>query len=111
MMVLQAIMDGLSVTARAAMMAVADRVGVVAVDLLDVPAGGAEALDLVVGDREAGRAVDRDRIVVPEGDQPAELVVAGHRDRFLADALHQAAVAHEDVGVMVARGRRRTWRS
>jgi hypothetical protein len=38
---------------------VADRVGVVAVDLLDVPAGGAKALDLVVGDREAGRAVDQ----------------------------------------------------
>ena len=28
--------------------------------------------------------------------------MAGHRDRFLADALHQAAVAHEDVGPMVA---------
>ena len=53
---------------------VADRIGVVAVDLLDVPAGGAEALDLDVGDRKAGGAVDRDRIVVPERDQMAELV-------------------------------------
>ena len=79
----------------------ADRVRVVAVDLEHVPAGGAEAPDLVVGDREAGRAVDRDRVVVPEGDEPAELEVAGERDRLLADALHQAAVAQEDVGVMV----------
>src|SRR5580700_3088386 len=61
---------------------VANRVGVVAVDLLDVPAAGAEAFDLAVGHREACRSVDRDRIVVPEGDQVAELVVASHRDRF-----------------------------
>ena len=32
----------------------------------------------------------------------AELVVARHGDRFLADALHQAAIAHEDVGPMLA---------
>ena len=53
---------------------VADRVGVVAVDLLDVPAGGAEALDLVVGYREASVAPSMVmRVVVPERDQLAEL--------------------------------------
>src|SRR5580692_2591933 len=81
---------------------VADRVGVVAVNLLDVPAGGAKALKLGIGYRKAGRAIDRDRIVVPEGDQVAELVVARHGDSFLADTLHQAAIAHKDVGPMLA---------
>jgi hypothetical protein len=42
------------------------RVGVVAVDLLDMPARGAKALELVVGNRETGRAVDRDRVVIPK---------------------------------------------
>ena len=41
-----------------------DRGGVVAVDALGVPAMRAKAHDLVVGDREAGRPVDRDRVVV-----------------------------------------------
>ena len=49
-----------------------DRVGVVAVDALGVPAMRAKAHDLVVGDREAGRPVDRDRVVVVEHDQFVE---------------------------------------
>jgi hypothetical protein len=55
---------------------ITDRVGIVTVDLLDVPAGGTKALKLVIGHREAGRAVDRDRVVVPEGDEVAEFIVA-----------------------------------
>ena len=55
----------------------------------------------MVGDGQAGGAVDRDRVVVPEGDQLAELEVACQRDRLLADALHQAAIAHEDIGIVV----------
>jgi hypothetical protein len=47
------------------------------------------------------RAVDGDRIVVPEDDQLVELEVAGERDRFLADAFHQAAVAGEHIGVVI----------
>ncbi len=47
------------------------------------------------------RAIDRDGIVVPEGDQSPELEVAGERDRLLADALHEATVTHEDVGEVV----------
>ena len=68
------------------------------------PAGGLEALDLVVGDRERGRPVDRDRVVVEQHDQLVELEVAGQRDRLLADALHQAAVAGEHVGEVVDDG-------
>ena len=60
-----------------------------------------EALDLVVGDGQAGRAVDRNLIVVEQHDQAAELEMAGERDRFVADALHQAAVARHAIGVVV----------
>ena len=52
-----------------------------------------EALDLVVGHGQRGRPVDGDRVVVEQHDQLVELEVAGERDRLLADALHQAAVA------------------
>ena len=79
----------------------ADRVRVVTVDLKHVPAGGTEPLDLVVRHGEAGRPVDRDRIIVPERDQPPQLQVARQRDRLLADALHQAAIAQKDVGIVV----------
>src|SRR5262249_35654427 len=62
-----------------------DGLRVVAVDADRVPARGLEAGDLVVGDGEARRPVDRDRIVVPEHDEAAELQVAGERDRLVAD--------------------------
>jgi len=43
---------------------VANRIGIVAVDLLDVPARRAKTREFVVGDRKAGRTVDRDRVVI-----------------------------------------------
>jgi len=80
---------------------VADLVGVVPVDLLHVPAAGTEAGGLVVRHGQRGRAVDGDGVVVEEQDQLAELEVPGERDGLMADALHQAAVAGEHVGVVV----------
>ncbi len=56
-----------------------DRVVVHAVDPLRRPAMRPEPLELVVGDREAGRPVDRDRIVVPQHDQLVELEMPGER--------------------------------
>jgi len=41
------------------------------------------------------------QVVVPEGDQAPKLEVARKRDRLPADTLHEAAVAHEDVGEVV----------
>ena len=74
---------------------------IVAVDAGGMPVRGPEALDLVVGDGEAGRAVDRDLIVVEQHDEAAELEMAGQRNRLVADALHQAAVARHAIGVVV----------
>ena len=58
-------------------------------------------------------AVDGDVVVVPDDDQLVELEVAGQRDRFLADAFHQAAVAGQHTGVVVdevvAELRRSAW--
>ena len=75
--------------------------GIVAVDALRMPAGGIEARSRVVGEREAGGAVDGDVVGIVEHDQPVQLKVTGERDRLLADALHQAAVAAGDVGVVI----------
>ncbi len=68
-----------------------------AVDSLHVPAGRSEALLMVLGGAERGRAVDRDAVVVEQHDQAAEAEMAGQRGRFLADPFHQAAVAHDDI--------------
>ena len=56
-------------------------------------------------------AVDRDPVVVEDADQPAEAEVAGQRGRLVADALHEAAVAGDDVGVVVDERRRRSARA
>jgi hypothetical protein len=64
------------------------------------PAGGRRSACLVV-DTDRSVAVDRDAVVVPQHDQPAELQVPGQRDRLVADAFHQAAVAGDDIGAVV----------
>ena len=79
-----------------------DRVDVVAVDVGDhVPAVGLEAPGRVVDEPGRDRAVDRDAVVVVERDQLVQLPGAGERAGLVADAFHQAAVADEDVGVVV----------
>ena len=70
------------------------------------PARGLEALELVGAGGLRGRAVDRDPVVVPHHDQLRELEMAGQIDRLVADALHQAAVAGDDVSVMIDESRR-----
>jgi len=70
----------------------------------DVPAVGSEALGHVVGvpvgDVTLLR-VDRDAVVVVEGDQFAQAQRARERPGFMRDTLHHAAVAHEHVRVVV----------
>ncbi len=69
----------------------------------DVPAVGTESHRRVVAGRHAGRAVDRDQVVVEDADQLAETEMAGERCRFVADALHQAAVAGDHEREVVLR--------
>jgi hypothetical protein len=75
-----------------------------AVDGDRVPAAGLEARDLIVGNGKIRRPVDRDRIVVEQHDQLGEAQMARQRDRLVADAFHQAAVAGDHVGVVVDHG-------
>ena len=78
-----------------------DRLGVVPVDRLHVPARGLEALGLIgdVGDRHL--AVDGDAVVVEEHDELGELLHARKRDRLLAHALHEAAVTGHHPSVVI----------
>ena len=100
--VLQQIRVGLSVTALAASMAACDGLRIMAVDVRHhVPAVGFEALRRVVGEPAFDVAVDGDAVVVPEGDQLAQAPGAGQRAGFVRDAFHQAAVAEEDIGVVI----------
>ena len=66
-----------------------------------VPSICLEALADVVARRELRRPVDRDVVVVEDVDQPAEPEVTGERSRFVADALHEVAVAAKGKRVMV----------
>jgi hypothetical protein len=79
-----------------------DRLGIVAIDVAHhVPAVGLEASGGIVGEPALDVAVDRDAVVVPDRDQLAEPERARQRARLVGDALHQAAVAEEGVGVVV----------
>ena len=66
-----------------------------------MPAAGGKPRRHVFGETDAGRAIDGNAVVVVEQDQLAEAEMAGKRDRFLADALLEATVTAEDIGVVV----------
>ena len=66
-----------------------------------VPARRGMARHHVLGARQVGRAVDGDLVVVPQHDQPPELEMPGQAHRLVVDALHQAAVAGDDIGAVI----------
>ena len=71
------------------------------VDAHGLPAVGGEAGGHVVGKGQAGRTVDRYLVVVVEHDELGQAEVAGKRGSFVADALHQVAIAAEDPGAVI----------
>ena len=66
-----------------------------------VPAIGEEARRDILGEGDAGVALDGDVVVVVDPAQVVEAEMAGERGRLRADALHQAAVAADRVDVVV----------
>mmetsp|Transcript_9518 Transcript_9518/g.28765 ORF Transcript_9518/g.28765 Transcript_9518/m.28765 type:complete len:494 (-) Transcript_9518:3-1484(-) len=76
-------------------------VGVAVDDVDDVPAVRLEALRDVLGEGNLGVSVDRDVVVVVEGDQLSKADVSGEGCGLARDAFHQAPVAHDGVGVVV----------
>ena len=77
------------------------RLDIVAIDFHHVPARDTATRGHVLADRQLGRAVVGDAVVVPQQHQLGEAQVAGERDHFLADAFLQATVADEGIGEMV----------
>ena len=75
--------------------------GVVAVDPLHMPAIGGEAGRRVVGEGEAGMAVDRDAVIVIEDDHLAKAEMPGQRAGLVAGAFLHIAVAGDHIGEMV----------
>lgn len=67
----------------------------------DLPAVGLVALENVLGEGHLGAAVNGDLVVVPDGNEVAELEVARQGGSLARDTLHQAAVAEEAVCVVV----------
>lgn len=76
-------------------------VRVAVLDVLRVPAVRRVARQHVLRPRQIGLAINGDVVVVVEHNQLAEAKVTGERARLRADALLQAAVAAENVGVVV----------
>ncbi len=82
-----------------------DCLGIVAVDVAQhFPTVGLEAFGRVVGEPAMHLAIDGNAVVVVNRNEFSELERAGKRGGFVRDALHQAAVAQEHVGVMIDDG-------
>ena len=78
-----------------------DLAGVVAVAGRHGPSACRETGQLVGRIRHRHLAVDGDAVVVPQHDEVLEIQVASERNRLLADALHQAAVTGQHIGLVV----------
>ena len=74
------------------------------VDALDVPAVGLVAGEDVLGEGDRGVVLDGDVVVVPDDGDVAELLGAGEGGGLGGDALFEAAVAGDDVDVVVEDG-------
>ena len=70
-------------------------------DVLHRPAVAGEPGRHVLGERQAGGALDGDLVVVVDPAQIGQLQVPGQRGGLGADALHQAAVAAQRVDVVI----------
>ena len=78
-----------------------DRFGIVAVDTAGQPARCPETRNLVIRTGQRCRPVDRDLVVVEQHDQLVEPKMPGQRNRFVAEALHQAAVPGNHIGIVI----------
>ncbi len=66
-----------------------------------MPAIGLEALWSIIAKPAFDATVDRNIIIIVKADQLTEAQRAGQRADFMRDALHQTAIAHEDIGMMI----------
>lgn len=82
----------------------ASNIIVAVLDGHDVPTVGLVPLDNILGEGAVGVTVNRDMVVVPDGNEVAELKVTSQRASLARDTLHQAAVAEEAVCVVVSNG-------
>ena len=78
-----------------------DGLVVMPVDGPCVPTAGFEPDGGIVGIGKRGRPVDRNVVAVVERDELGKAQIPGERDRLLADALHQAAIAHKDIRMVI----------
>ena len=75
---------------------------VMAVDCINhVPTVGGKTLRCVVNEPRRHLTVNGDAVVVVHGNQFVELPSASQSACFVADAFHQATIAHEHIGVVV----------
>ena len=74
------------------------------VDALDVPAVGLVAGQDILVEGDGGVVLDGDVVVVPDDGDVAELLGAGQRGGLGGHALFEAAVAGDDVDVVVEHG-------
>ena len=77
------------------------RLAVMAVAVLNVPAHRLEPGRDVFRERNRGRPVDGDGVVIVKHDQLAKAQMAGKAGGLLPDAFLQAAVAQHDICVMI----------
>ena len=75
---------------------------IVAINCINhVPAISGKTLRRVVNEPRSHLTVNRNAVVVVHGNQFVELPSARQGASFVADALHQATIAHEHIGMVI----------
>ena len=67
----------------------------------DVPAVSFKAFGGIVSEPALNITVDRNAVVIIEGNQFTQFQGTGQRTGLVGDPFHHTAVAHKDVGVMI----------
>ncbi len=75
--------------------------GIMAVTVKHIPPCGGKAGALIHTAGHIDCAIDGDVIVIPKHNQAAEFMTSCKTDSLLADALHQAAIARDAIGVVI----------
>ncbi len=67
----------------------------------DMPVVGFKTFGGIVGKPAFGFAINGDAVVIVKADQFAQSQRTSQRTHLMRDPLHQTAVAHKDIGVVV----------
>ena len=76
-------------------------IGIMSVNFNDMPAVGFKTLWRIVFEPAIDMTIDRNSIIIPEGDKLTQTQGTRQRAGLVGNTLHETAIPHKRIGVMV----------